>query len=87
MSKFNNFKSSVVAVTTSETQLLPRNNNRTALILFNQGSENINWYFEDNSTMYFTLEAGKGMYFPDAPTNQIQAVSASGSVNVSVMEG
>lgn len=86
MSKFNNFKSSIVAVTTSATQLLPRNKNRTALILFNQGAENLNWYFDDSSTVYFTLEPGKGMYFPDAPINQIQAVSASGSVNVSVME-
>lgn len=85
-SKYNNYKSSVVSVTTSETLLLARNNNRTGLILQNQGASDVNVYFESNSTMYFILEAGKAMHLPAAPQNEINAVSTSGTIAVTVLE-
>lgn len=86
MSKFNNFKSTVVALTTSAAEVLPQNKNRSALLLFNQSAETVRWYFDANSTVYFELEGGKGMYFPDAPINQINALTTSGTANLSVME-
>lgn len=82
----NNYTSNLVSVTTSETELAAADNDRSALILFNQGAESINWYFDSNSTVFFTLEAGKGMYFPEVPRNQINAVTTTGTASVSVME-
>jgi len=85
-SKYNNYASSLVSVGTSETAVLARNNGRTAIILFNQGSTDIKWYFEDNSTMYFVLPAGEGIHLPAAPSNEINAIVDSGTSALTVME-
>ena len=82
----SNYKSTVVSVTTSETELAAADNNRTAMILFNQGSSTIQVYFDSNNTAYFEIEANKGLYFPQPPRNQVQARTASGTATVSVLE-
>lgn len=86
MSKYNNYKSSLVSVTSSGVTVLERNGARSALILFNQGDNDIKWYFEDNSTIYFVIKAGEGIHLPDAPQNQIKATTDSGTSPLSVME-
>jgi len=82
----NNYTSALVTVTTSETGLVGTDINRSALILFNQGTEDVQWYFGDNSTHYFVLAAGTGIHFPAPPINTINAVTSSGTAAVSVME-
>ena len=66
---------------------MPFNRSREALVLFNMGSQDAQIYFESASTMYYVLEAGKGMHFPNVPYNQVQAKTASGSTDITVMEG
>lgn len=89
MSKNNsNFSSKVVNVTTSNTNLAEFNTNRESLILFNQGAQDVQINFGSETTAYFVLEAGKGMYFgTTAPVNQVNARTTTGSSNVTVMEG
>lgn len=82
-----NYRSKVVAVGTSETELLPRDDNRYAVLLFNQGDQTVSFYFEDNSAAYFSIAAGTGIELPIAAMNQINAVAASGSQNVTIMWG
>lgn len=86
MKNGRNYDSKVVAVATTETEVVARNNDRKALILFNTGSEAINLYMDDATTATFALEAGKGMYFEYAPINQVNATVASGTVNLTVLE-
>lgn len=86
MSKYNNYSSKTVSVTTSATELAAQNTNRSVLMLFNQGSSDIKFYFDSHTAAYFTLESGKGMYFPCVPLNQVNAVTDSGTATVTVME-
>jgi hypothetical protein len=80
-----NYQSTLVSVTTSETALLGVNAYRKALILFNQGAADVQVYFDSNSTIYYTLEAGQGMHFPEAPINALNAKTSSGTASVTVM--
>lgn len=82
----SNYSSALVSVTTGGVELAAANNIRSALILFNQGAETIQVYFDTNTTIYFELEANKGMHFPEPPRNQVNAKTASGTASVSVLE-
>lgn len=81
----NNYTSAVVSVTTSATELVGTDINRSALILFNQGTEDVQWYFGDNSTHYFVLRAEAHIHFPAPPINSINAVTTTGTADVTVM--
>lgn len=83
----NNYKSSLVSVTTTVAEALPLNKDRTNLILFNQGTETVQVYFDANSTIYFEIEANKGAhFFGGAPINVINVITASGTSTLSVLE-
>ncbi len=82
----HNFKSSLFSATTTAAEVLPTNNNRKALILFNQGAGTVQWYFGSDSTVYFELASGAHVHFPEAPLNSIYAKTASGAASLSVME-
>lgn len=80
-----NYDSKVVAVTSTETLVLSAATRRGAVLLYNQGAEDIQFYFGDKSTAYFGIAAGTGLEIPDAPLNEINAVTASGTSNLTVM--
>lgn len=87
MNKSNNYKErQPVDVTTTVTELVGRNDDRIALILFNQGTENVQLSFGANPDNWFELEASKGMHFPITPKNAVSAKTASGTATVSVLE-
>ena len=86
MNKSNNYGGATASVTTANTELSARNNDRNALILFNQGPEDVRVFMDSADTNYFVLEANKGIHFPTAPQNQVQAKTASGTATVSVLE-
>ncbi len=87
MPNSSNFTSVTVTVGTSETELAAYNEERESMILFNQGGEDIKFYFDD-AAAYVLLESGKGMHFGNiAPVNELNAVTDSGTSVVTVMEG
>ena len=74
--------------TLTAAEVLPYDDERKALLLFNQSaSETVQFYFEDNNTMYFEIEPQKGIHLPEAPMNQIKAKTVSGTANLTVMVG
>lgn len=83
----SNYISTLVTATTAGVVLSAFDENRTALILFNQGPEVARLYFDANSTIYFELAVGDGMDFPAVPINGVSAKTASGTTVVSVLEG
>jgi hypothetical protein len=86
MTSNSNYKSVAKSVTTGGVELAALNDARSALILFNQGAEDVKVYFDNNSSVYFVMAAGKGMHFPEPPINQVNAVTDSGTATVSVLE-
>ena len=87
MTQKSNYKSSLVAVTTATEAVLPLNKNRTSLILFNTGAEDVKVWFETNTTMFFLVEAGKGVHFIGAaPINAINCTVGTGTSSLTVLE-
>lgn len=82
----SNYSSALVTATTGGVELSAQNQNRTAFILFNQGPSAARVYFDGNSTMYYEIAIGEGMTFPEPPINQVNALTASGTAVVSVLE-
>lgn len=85
MDKFNNYTSKAVAVDSSGVALTAENKNRTALILFNQGSEAVRVYF-DIQASYIEIQADQGIHFNSAPINAVNARTTSGTSTITVWE-
>jgi hypothetical protein len=87
MANPSNYAAKTVSVATSATALAAQNLNRDGLILFNQGSATARIYFDTATDAYIELESNKTLHFPAAPSNAVNAVTASGTALITVMEG
>jgi len=81
----SNYDPTAVTVTTAKSQVLPANNSRQALILFNQGPSVVQIVLSDTDNAFFQLDANTGIKFDDAPYNKISAKTTSGTALLSVL--
>lgn len=86
MDKSTNYKSKTVAITTTATEAVTLDKNRHALILWNVGASDVQLSL-DVEAEYIVLPAGKGIHFPVAAINSINAKTASGTSTLNVWEG
>jgi len=82
----NNYTASAVAPSTTWAQILPFNQNRTALTIVNNGTVDV--LFGITETTAFVIPVGKGISFErcEVPLNALGAKVASGTGGLVIWE-
>lgn len=77
-----------VSVTTTSAQFLAANQNRSYLLIQNNGTTAIHYRLDSAATTSDIKIAAGGAYEPiNQPTNALHLISASGTNSVSIVEG
>lgn len=84
-SKQNNFKASIKNVTTAGVELLPHNANRSAVILYNQSTNDVRLWLELEAA-YILMPGQTGLEFDQNALNVLNAKTESGSAIITVWE-
>lgn len=83
--KQNNFTPRIKNVTTSPTELLPHNANRSAVILYNQSTNDVRLWLELEAA-YILMPGQTGLEFEQNALNVLNAKTESGSAIITIWE-
>ena len=87
MTEYKNYVPKAVAVGTSGAQLVDYDESRTVLIVFNQGSEDVQLYMNSVDAAFVTIPVGYGISFKEiTPINEVNAKTTSGTSTLTVWE-
>jgi len=85
MARNNNFTDKIVVVGTSATEILPKKNSRTAVILYNQSNEDVKLWL-NSASAYIVMQANSGLEFLEVGLNHLYGSVDSGTATITVWE-